>query len=486
MATIAIVTETTPLPQRQSVDYEKGVADFVEKAFRTKMPALVDFTMTNKTLIKLIRHLRRHATGSTATAYQYTYGVWRWHLWLNNQPDRVLEECYGPDGEPLPKMLAKHAQLIDDFAGYLQELELAPGTVSNHVKGVKQLYRANGLILDLPRYPRTVQYPGAAPSLEQMQRTLRQADLHEKLIVLLLSTGGFREGTMARLRVGDLSKEDLERKSETILVNVPPTITKGKGWETSGYWTFLSKETIQVLNDYLDERRRGTRKYEPETITDNSPLLRSRTRGREVRPISPQTIWLTVNQLYRKAGIIPTCPRRQDHKRTGPPCSNCGYPDLREKRNKLCTHSLRWYFRTQLTSQGVNPEYAEFMMGHKCKLYNDIRSKGPEFLRGEYMKADLGITPKPKLSDRQVIEALLRGRGFDPAKILRTEAFDSQGFSEPQMIYFEDKEQQETRRLADAFARSVLDEAHSILSTSSLDVGSPGEIRTPVDGSLPN
>ncbi len=124
-------------------------------------------------------------------------------------------------------------------------------------------------------------------------------------------------------------------------------------------------------------------------------------------------------------------------------------------------------------------------MGHKRAQYNDIRSKGPEFLREQYMKADFGITPKHKLNDRQVIEALLRARGFDPTRLLRTEAFDSEGYSEPHRLTVEDRNIVETRKLADLFAKSVLDQANNILSSSSKCAGSPGEIRTPVDGSLP-
>jgi len=116
-------------------------------------------------------------------------------------------------------------------------------------------------------------------------------------------------------------------------------------------------------------------------------------------------------------------------------------------------------------------------MGHKRAAYNDIRSKGPEFLREQYMKADFGITPKPKLSDRQVIEALLRAKGFNPTKLLRTEAFDSEGYSEPHRLTVEDRNTIETRKLAELFAKSVLDDANSILSSSSKCTGSPGEIR---------
>lgn len=83
-----------------------------------------------------------------------------------------------------------------------------------------------------------------------------------------------------------------------------------------------------------------------------------------------------------------------------------------------------------------------------------------------------------------MIEAL-RARGFDPTKLSRIEAFDCEGYSEPHRLTVEDRNVVETGKLADLFAGSVLDQANSILSSSSKCAGSPGEIRTPVDGSLP-
>ena len=142
--------------QVQQLDYDRGQREFLERAFRHRMAALVDFSLNNQTLLKVIRHLRRHATGSPATAYQYVYGIWRYHLWLGQGPDRILFDSFDNNGDPLPKMLTKHAQLVDDFAGHLPDQGEAPGTIANHVKGVRALYRANGLQLLLPRYPRTV------------------------------------------------------------------------------------------------------------------------------------------------------------------------------------------------------------------------------------------------------------------------------------------------------------------------------------------
>ena len=94
---------------------------------------------------------------------------------------------------------------------------------------------------------------------------------------------------------------------------------------------------------------------------------------------------------------------------------------------------MRWTFITTLTSSGVAPHLANFMAGHKPALYNDIMSRGPEFLREKYAPVDFGITPKPKLTDRHVIEAFIRGRGLDPGRILREEA-QSDGFGESHRI----------------------------------------------------
>src|SRR5207302_8644253 len=107
--------------QVQQLDYDRGQREFLEKSFRHRMPALVDFSLHNETVMKVIRHLRRHATGSPATAYQYVYGIWRYSKWLRQEPDRILRDCWDTNGDPLPKMLTRHAQLVDDFAGYLQD-----------------------------------------------------------------------------------------------------------------------------------------------------------------------------------------------------------------------------------------------------------------------------------------------------------------------------------------------------------------------------
>ena len=136
----------------------------------------------------------------------------------------------------------------------------------------------------------------------------------------------------------------------------------------------------------------------------------------------------------------------------------CGWPERTVRRYDLRVHSLRYYFRTQLTSLSCNPEYAEFMMGHKGPLYNDIRSKGVEFLRDMYRRYDLNITPKPKASKLEQAKALVRGMGLDPEKVLREEAF-----SEPHrtLVTQEEWETDQAQVLFQALRKSLLAELKS-------------------------
>jgi integrase len=451
----------------QQLDYERGIREYLEQAFRTKFPVLIDFSLRNQTVLKLIRHLKRHTTGSPHTAYQYVYGIWRFSKWINSEPDKILFECWGPEGDPLPKMLVKHAQLLDDFMGHLQDQNsLAPGTRANYLKGTKALYAANKLRLDVPRYPRTVVYPDRSPSPEELQRVLAVADLRGKLIIALLALGGFRASTLSKLEYRHV-KHDLETNTAPLLVRVEPGILKGKGWDTQGHWTFLPEEAISLIRLYLAERQRGNRFFPPETIRENSPLIRNvGSAAGKVLPVSPGEIWHIVNTLYVKAGIIARCANWRNHRRRGPDCEQCGYPNLTKTRHELCVHSCRYYFRTRLTALGINREYVEFWFGHKNKLYNDVKSTGEEFHRSLYQKADFTITPKPQASRLDLLKQLVTSFGYNPDEVLRRE-----GFSEPHrvMVGFESPDDSDEARLTKVLRRAVLQEAHTVDNSFTAD-----------------
>jgi len=167
-------------------------------------------------------------------------------------------------------------------------------------------------------------------------------------------------------------------------------------------FTFIGREVVEYLKLYLDARSRGSpsRKIPPEIIDDDSPLIRD-AKSKRPRPITPGQMSRIIHHLFIKAGLI----QRRGH-----------------KRYILRPHSLRKYFRTQLTAKGVPADIVEYMMGHKLSTYLNIRMKGVEFLRNIYAAAGLSIKPKTYISRIEMLKEIIRAWGMDPEKILVKEA----------------------------------------------------------------
>ena len=58
------------------------------------------------------------------------------------------------------------------------------------------------------------------------------------------------------------------------------------------------------------------------------------------------------------------------------------------------THSLRKFFRTQLSAAKIDAEIIKYMMGHTVDTYEDVQSLGIETLRNLYASAGLGNQTK--------------------------------------------------------------------------------------------
>jgi hypothetical protein len=73
---------------------------------------------------------------------------------MGNGPDELIREST-TNKDAVNRYVLK----IDDFIGDLQAEDLAPGTINNHVKGVKALFKINGIGLTLPyRVPKSIRY----------------------------------------------------------------------------------------------------------------------------------------------------------------------------------------------------------------------------------------------------------------------------------------------------------------------------------------
>jgi hypothetical protein len=122
----------------------------------------------------------------------------------------------------------------------------------------------------------------------------------KKVTVTFLGLGGFREGTLNKLKYYHI-KDDFERGISPLHIHVEAHITKGK---YADYDTFISHEGINYLKAYLKMRQRGSPRghIPPETLHVNSPLIRN-ARSTILKAITSSQIYRIVNALFVKAGI---------------------------------------------------------------------------------------------------------------------------------------------------------------------------------------
>jgi len=380
---------------------EKKARKYIVNSFTGKMPSLIPLALENKSTVKLASYLLKYTTGSKHTLYQYIFGIYRFCKWINKSPDELIREAStGKTG------IDKYVLKIDDFIGDLQAEELAPGTINNHVKGVKMLFKVNGVALTLPyRIPKSIRYPDRSPTPEELTRVIDIADLREKVIACLLALSGVRIGTLVKLQYRHV-KHDLENGIVPVHMHIEAEITKGKYHD---YDTFIGAEAVSYLKAYLKARRIGTERLEggklrgipAEKITDLSPLIRNEHKAK-VEPITPGSVHNAIHKLYRKAGLI----------------ENKG-----KVRYDLRAHSLRKYFRTQLGAiSSIKNDYIEYMMGHTISTYNDIKMKGLEYLRNLYASSGLSIRPKTKISKLDQLRMFAESLGLNPDEVLLRDA----------------------------------------------------------------
>jgi hypothetical protein len=136
------------IPQPQTAA-EKQLQQYIIDSLNSKMSILLPFVFNNQSAIALAKNLLRYRTGSRETLFVYVYGIYRFSNYLNTQPDQLIQNCKDQDSDPNPKAIAKYNKLLDDYVGELQAQGLTPNSVSCLIKGVKSIFRCNGIKLEL-------------------------------------------------------------------------------------------------------------------------------------------------------------------------------------------------------------------------------------------------------------------------------------------------------------------------------------------------
>jgi hypothetical protein len=227
---------------------------------------------------------------------------------------------------------------------------------------------------------------------------LDKVSVREAFIIAGIATGGFREGTFSKLKYRHV-KEDLEANRIPIHIHVEVEITKGKYHD---YDTFLNAEASNLLKMYIADRRRGTEYTPPEEITDESPLIRNEHVANRVLPVSEKTIRNTVHTIAVNADVAQKIPNSWMY--------------------TVRTHSLRKYFRTQMSKSKIDSEIIKYMMGKTIDTYEDVQSLGINTLRNLYISAGLQIRPKTQQNRIEQLKEIIRAWGDNPEEVLSKDA----------------------------------------------------------------
>jgi len=374
---------------------------------------LIPFVLENESATKFMEYLYRSRSRSIESVKTYAYAIKAFCDYVGKGPDEILGECLNPEGLQDEKKVLELSKKLDDYLGELDASDYAPISLRMRQGYIVSFFRVNGLTLKpQSRYPVRVRYRGRAPTPQELQKLIDVSGLREKAMIAMLATSGMRIGTLLKLKYRHV-REDLEAGMMPVHIHIEADITKGK---YADYDTFMNEEAVHYLKLYLEARKMGTEKIPAEKIDGDSPLFANakverKPKGSDhgvdhaadieserliVKPLSYSCISRVLFRNFKRAGLI-----AKD-----------------EKRHQLRIHSLRKFFRTQLTTLGMPTDYVEYMMGHKLSTYNTIEMKGIDFLRSVYAATNLRIFPKEKASLADVLREI-RSRGEDPGKYLK-------------------------------------------------------------------
>jgi len=201
--------------------------------------------------------------------------------------------------------------------------------------------------------PVVVKYLDKIPTRQELAKILEASklDISTKIGIHLIAYAGIRPVDINNLTYACV-KDDLERGIEPCAVWVP------QGKTGLVYVTFIPSETVELLKQYFDKRRKAG-----EEITDSSPLIidwiELRKTGR-VKGIQRKSLCLKITRAMRHSGI-----KMEEN--------------LTTVVKKMRPYSLRKYFRSNLTGHMPN-EYIEAMLGHTSGLehvYGGTRDLDP-------------------------------------------------------------------------------------------------------------
>jgi integrase len=230
--------------------------------------------------------------------------------------------------------------------------EITAATVRNYVKSIKLFCEMADIPIPWKKItrglPRGKKYADdRIPTLEEIRKLVEYPDRRIKAIVYTMASSGIRLGAWNYLQWGHI--RPIERNDEIISAKI--IVYAGEDEE---YFTFISPEAWQSLEDWMTYRRTSG-----ETIKDESWVMRDLwdtrvAQGRGLVTVPKKLSSLGVKRLMERAIWAQGLRKKLEPGKKRHPYQG--------------SHSMRKWFKTRCEIAGMKPINIEKLMGHSVGI----------------------------------------------------------------------------------------------------------------------
>lgn len=292
--------------------------------------------------------------------------------WLKKTPDQILEERKQDLKLEGPREKHRYETFLKGFDSYLKDNKKY--SISSRQiawAAIKSFFEVNYMRLETRRgdYPSGESLGHRGFTKDEIKQLLVDASPRIRAIIMILKDSAMRIGDLGEFKYNQISKQ-IDAGEEFISLKF-----KTQKSDTIAR-TFLGPEAIEAIKEYIEFRKKGTKRVKPEKIDSNSPLIRH---NEKVSHVSRSGLSSLVYFLVKRAKLD----------------------------NEVSAHSLRKYFQTQLEYAGVHPNWVQQMMGHKLTGVEGSYSRPSEKqLKETYIKFYETLRVFPKKVTSQDIKGI--------------------------------------------------------------------------------
>jgi len=281
----------------------------------------------------------------------FSYASFRVHVLRMNtyitytclSPEALIDEIENDEARPLRQRMNPAGIRIKRFYSYLIE-KMAPKTAEAYCNTVRGFYKHNGFIVKV-HIPtganKKVKYPLTKEIVKAV--LMNTPTLRDKVIILIQCCSG-----MSITDVLDLCYRDIKAELESD--KFPLLIDFNRVKNNRHYKTFLSRECIFLLKQYLAQERKSI---------NSDDFLFTNVYGRQ---LSYRAFLRVMNRISKRT-----------------------IGDTR-----INTKAFRRFFSTQMKMAGVSSDIVEYWMGHSLGVKSDYLD--PERLRSIYEEKEDAVT----------------------------------------------------------------------------------------------